>query len=46
MPGGFQEDRPIFLQIAEMLEDAILTGRLPGGRAGSLHYGNIRALSD
>ena len=22
MPGGFQEDRPIFLQIAEMLEDA------------------------
>ena len=31
MPGGFQEDRPIFLQIAEMLEDAILTGAFPEG---------------
>lgn len=31
MPGGFQEDRPIFLQIAEMLEDAILSGAFPEG---------------
>lgn len=31
MPSGFQEDRPIFLQIAGMLEDAILSGAFPEG---------------
>lgn len=31
MQNGFQENRPIFLQIAEMLEDAILSGAFPEG---------------
>lgn len=26
MPGSLQEERPIFIQVAEMLEDAILSG--------------------
>lgn len=42
MPGGFQEDRPIFLQIAEMLEDAILTGAFPEGeQVPSTFFHNI-----
>ena len=34
----FNSDRPIFQQIAEGLEDGILSGGLPGGKPDPLHH--------
>lgn len=43
---GFDESRPIFLQLAEMLEDGIISGRLSGGGADTLHHGILRGAED
>ena len=37
MHGTLSDQSLIYLQIAQMLEDDILRGRLPGGGAGALH---------
>ena len=40
------EDRPIFQQIAEQLEEAIPLRGLPGGEPGAVHHGVFGAVPD
>ena len=42
---GFDESRPIFLQLAEMLEDGIISGAFPE-EGQTLHHGILRGAED
>ena len=43
---GFDGSRPIFLQLAEMLEEGIISGAFPEEGADTLHHGILRGAED